>query len=63
MEFLSGLKRKATGVMLMQAVDENYVPVTGPISIPWIEVNGSIVIYPIPGLAANKTYNLRLLVT
>lgn len=63
-EFMSSLKTKAIGVTLLQAVDRStYVPATGPVYVPWVEDNSNIVIYPIQGLQANKTYNIRLLVT
>lgn len=61
--FVSTLNTKAIGVLLMQAVDnEVYEPVTGVGNPPWTEVNGSIVVKPIPGLAASKTYTIRLVV-
>jgi hypothetical protein len=63
-EFLSSLKTKATGIFLMQALDKStYEPVLAAVYVPWIEINGTIVIKPIQGLAADKTYLIRLLVT
>jgi len=63
-EFTSELKTKATGVMLMQVFDKAlYAPPPGPVYIPWVENNGNIIISTVPGLAADKTYTLRLLVT
>jgi hypothetical protein len=63
-EFTNDLKFKATGVQLLQAVDRsNYVPAAGPVYVPWVENNGTIVISSIPGLAASKTYLIRLLVS
>jgi hypothetical protein len=64
MEFISGLKSKATGVILMQVVDKDlYLPPPGPVYVPWVENNGSIVISTVTGLEADKTYLIRLLVT
>lgn len=63
-EFINELKFKASGLLVLQAVDKsNYVPAAGPVYAPWVENNGSIVISPITGLAANKTYLIRLLVS
>ena len=63
-EFLSDLKTKATGVMLMQVYDRaDYSPPPGPVYVPWIENNGTIIIYPITGLEADKLYVVRLLVS
>lgn len=63
--FISELKTKATGVFLMQALEqEGYMPVTGStVYVPWSESEGSITIYPIQGLAADKLYIIRLLIT
>lgn len=63
--FISELKGKATGVILMQALERTtYTPVTGSaVYVPWAEIAGSIVIYPIQGLAADKSYIIRLLIT
>lgn len=63
-EFQSELSTKATGVFLMQAYERaTYTPVMSAVYVPWIEINGVIVISPITGLAANKTYVIRLLVS
>lgn len=63
-EFLNELKVKATGILVLQAVDRsNYEPAPGPVYIPWAEDNGSIIVKPITGLEASKTYNIRLLVS
>lgn len=63
-EFLSTLKVKATGVTLLQVVDKDtYVPPTSAVYVPWVEMNGSITIYPITGLAASKIYTIRLRVS
>lgn len=62
--FLNELKTKASGVTVLQAVEKNsYVPAAGPVYVPWVENNGQIVVSPITGLAASKTYFIRLLVT
>ncbi len=64
MQFVNQLKVKATGVQLLQAVETaTYVPAAGAVYIPWVENNGSIIVSSVPGLAANKTYLLRLLVS
>jgi len=63
-EFASTLKTKATSVFLMQAVERStYTPAAGPVYVPWVEENGVIIIYPIKGLEAEKTYVIRLLVS
>lgn len=62
-EFVNSLRTKATGIIVLQAIDENYVPAVGPVYVPWVENNGAIVISSITGLAASKTYSIRLLVT
>lgn len=62
-EFVNSLKTKAVGVFLMQAVEKtSYVPATGPVYVPWVEDNGTIIISPIQGLQANMTYVIKLLV-
>ena len=63
-EFMNELKVKATGIFVMQAVERStYVPAVGPVYVPWIEDSGSIIVSSITGLAASKTYNIRLLVS
>lgn len=63
-QFLTTLKTKAVGVFLLQAIDKaTYTPAVGPVYVPWYENNGNIVIRPITGLEADKTYIIRLLVT
>lgn len=63
-EFVSVLKTKATGLQLLQIIDKaTYAPPAGPVYVPWVEDNGTIVISPITGLAASKTYVVRLLVS
>ncbi len=63
-EFMSQLKTKAVGIELMQAYERStYVPATGPVYVPWVDDNGTLIIYPIQGLEAEKTYVIRLLVT
>ena len=63
-EFTSELKSKATGLFVMQAYERStYTPAEGPVYVPWVEVNGTIVVYPITGLEADKTYIIRLLVS
>ena len=61
--FVNELRTRARGVMLMQVVDRaTYEPPVGPVYVPWIEDNKGIVIKPIQGLVADKTYQVRLLV-
>lgn len=63
-EFTSTLKTKAIGVQLLQIVEKTaYLPPANPLYVPWTENNGKIVIRSIPGLSANKTYLIRLLVS
>lgn len=62
-QFNSELKTKATGLLLMQVFDKaEYTPALGPVYVPWIEDNGTIIIYPIQGLEPDKTYTIRFLV-
>lgn len=61
--FLNQLKTKPIGVMVMQVYDKaTYIPAPGPVYIPWVEVNGSIIVYPITGLEPSKTYLIRVVV-
>jgi hypothetical protein len=61
--FMNNLKVKATGIHLALAVDKSdYTPPPGPVYIPWVEINGSIIIYPVTGLEASRNYLLRLVV-
>lgn len=63
-KFTSTLKTKATSVLLMQAYERStYRPPPGPVYIPWIEDDGMIIVSPVTGLEAGKTYILRLLVS
>lgn len=60
-EFLSGLKVKATSVILQQIlVKSDYMPPVSAVYVPWFEKNGSIVIRPIVGLAASTSYIVRI---
>lgn len=62
-EFTSQLKTKATGVIVVQAYERlTYVPAPGPVYVPWVEDNQTIVVSSITGLAASKSYTIRLLV-
>lgn len=62
--FTNELKFKATGLILLQAVERTtYDPPPGPVYVPWTEENGLIVVKPITGLVASKTYTIRLLVS
>lgn len=63
-EFTSTLKTKAVGLEVMQVYEKStYTPAAGPVYAPWIEDNGTIIIFPITGLVASKTYIVRLRVT
>ncbi len=63
-QFTNELKVKATGVELLQAIEKStYIPAAGPVYIPWVENNGLIVVSSVPGLAASKTYLIRLLIS
>ncbi len=60
--FVNQLRTRATGVMVMQVVDSStYDPRTCS-NIAWNESVAGIVIFPILGLEASKTYTIRLLV-
>jgi hypothetical protein len=62
-EFLNELKTKPVGVQLLQALDrETYLPVLTTVYVPWVFNNGSLIISPIQGLSASKTYAIRLLI-
>lgn len=62
-EFLNQLKTKPIGVVVLQVYDKsNYVAAEGPVYIPWIENNGSIVLGTITGLEPDKSYLVRLAV-
>lgn len=62
--FKNDLKTKPIGCMVMQVYEKtSYTPAPGPVYVPWIEDAGSIVISPITGLEADKTYLIRLLIT
>jgi len=60
-EFVSGLKIKATGLVVLAAFDsDTYVPAAGAVYAPWQDVNGTITIGSITGLLASKSYTIRL---
>lgn len=61
--FRNDLKSNPIGVQLLQVYDKaTYLPPPGPVFIPWIVKDTQIIIYPVTGLEANKTYLVRLLV-
>lgn len=61
-EFLSELKFKASGVVVLQAVEKStYTPVASQVA--WVESNGTIRISMFTGLAADKVYVFRLLIS
>lgn len=63
-QFTNDLKVKATGVEVLQAIEKStYLPAPGPVYIPWVENNGSIIVSSITGLESEKTYLIRLLVS
>jgi len=60
-EFLTGLKVKATDARIMQILDKDtFMPVLNATSLPWYEDNGTIIISAIPGLTASKSYIVRI---
>lgn len=62
--FQSSLRTKASGLVVLQAVDKTtYEPVAGPVYVPWLDINGAIKLYSITGLAASKSYLIRLRLT
>lgn len=62
-EFLSTLKTKAVSCEIMQIYEKStYLPVASS-NPAWVEDNGSIILGPILGLSANKTYIVRLRLT
>lgn len=62
-EFLNQLKTKPIGVLVTQAFDKaTYEPAPGPVYVPWVENNGTIILGTITGLAVNKSYLIRLVV-
>lgn len=62
--FANELKVKATGVLVLQAVERTtYTPAPGPVYVPWVEDNGQILVRSITGLEASKTYTIRLLIS
>lgn len=62
-EFLNQLKTRAIGVVVLQAYEKTtYVAAAGPVYVPWIENNGSIVTGLITGLEPDKSYFIRLVI-
>lgn len=62
-EFMNSLKTRAIGILVAQVYEKaTYTPAAGPIYVPWIENNGTLIISTITGLAASKTYVVRLIV-
>lgn len=62
-QFVSALKSKAVSVVIAQVYEKNtYTPVATS-NPAWVEVNGAIVLGPILGLQASKTYIVRLRIT
>ena len=62
--FKNELKKRPIGVVVLQVYDKaTYIPAAGPVYIPWItDGAGDLVVYTIPGLAADKTYLVRVVV-
>lgn len=63
-KFINRLKVPAKNVQIAQVYEKNtYIPAEGPCFAPWIENSGTIFIYPVTGLVANKIYIVRFLIT
>lgn len=61
-EFQSTLRTKAFGLLMLQAVERlTYTPAVNAVTVNWVENNGTIHISNITGLAASKSYTVRLL--
>lgn len=61
-EFQSTLRTKAFGLLMLQAVERlTYTPAVSAVTVNWVENNGTIHISNITGLAASKSYTVRLL--
>lgn len=61
--FQNTLRTRPIGIFLMQVYERTtYVPPPGPVYVPWVDDNGTLVIYPITGLEASKTYLIRLVI-
>lgn len=61
--FINNLKDRATGLMVMQAVDRTtFSPAAGPVYAPWSEYNGNITLGTITGLEADKLYIIRMVI-
>lgn len=63
-EFVSNLKTKAKGLLLMQIYEksDNFNAIKQAVSMDWLDVNGTITIYHVSGLSDSKNYVLRVLV-
>jgi len=63
-EFTSLLKTKAIGLAIMQIVEKGtYTTPLGPCYAAWVDSDGTIMIRGISGLAASKTYTVRVRIT
>lgn len=62
--FTNELKTRPFGVQLLQAYErQTYLPPPGPVYVPWtLNSLNQIVVHPITGLEASKTYVIRLLI-
>lgn len=61
--FQNTLRARPTGMMVMQAYERSsYIPAPGPVYVPWVEDDGEIIVSPITGLEASKTYLVRLVI-
>lgn len=62
--FTHGLRTRPYAVLLCQIFENEGVttPITEPVYVDWIEINGQIVINFITGLTNDKTYKIRVLV-
>lgn len=62
-KFLSTLKIRGTGLVVLQAYDkQTYAPVVGG-NLAWLDNNGQIEITEITGLQASKSYVIRVRLT
>lgn len=63
LEFPRTLKRKPTGLLLMQIIqnEDNHTAIETAPYIDWLDENGTIKIYLITGLTASKSYTVKML--
>ena len=64
--FTRTLPSRAVGCELLQIYPSdtsNYVPITDPVYVSWIDVNGTIILNYITGLEDSTNYTIRLRVS